>query len=115
MRHLLRNCLLVPTVPASTRRTQTTPQVRGEVTLPSLHRSTLSMRRQRSDGWDGAGGGWWTEMTNDEIACGGPSPASMRGGALVGAFDHRDGGAETHGSRASGSARARDARVFMYS
>ena len=26
-------------------------------------------------------------MTDDQIACGGPSPASMRGGALVGAFD----------------------------
>ena len=30
--------------------------------------------------------GWWTETTDDEIVCGGPSPASMRGGALVGAF-----------------------------
>ena len=37
----------------------------------------------------------------DEIACGGPSPASMRGGALVGAFDHRNAREqiETHGSR----------------
>ena len=35
----------------------------------------------------------------DEIACGGPSPASMRGGALVGAFDHRE--------------RSREADVFM--
>ena len=35
----------------------------------------------------------------DEIACGGPNPASMRGGALplVGAFDHRDARAETYG------------------
>ena len=38
-------------------------------------------------------------MTDDEIACGGPSPASMRGGALVGAFDHRE--------------RSREADVFM--
>ena len=29
-------------------------------------------------------------MADDEIVCGGPSPASMRGGALVGAFDHRE-------------------------
>ena len=28
-------------------------------------------------------------LADDEIVCGGPSPASMRGGALVGAFiDH---------------------------
>ena len=38
--------------------------------------------------------GWGTELTDDEIACGGPSPASMRGGALVGAFDHRERTAE---------------------
>ena len=31
-------------------------------------------------------GGGWAGMTDDEIVCGGPSPASMRGGALVGAF-----------------------------
>ena len=43
--------------------------------------------------------GWGTELTDDEIACGGPSPASMRGGALVGAFDHRE--------------RSREADVFM--
>ena len=36
-------------------------------------------------------GGWWTEMTDDEIACGGPRPPSMRGGALVGAFDQPTG------------------------
>ena len=43
----------------------------------------------------GEGGCWTVDGgQRDEIACGGPSPASIRGGALVGAFDHRNAGAE---------------------